>query len=166
MNKDFELAKKIVEEELSLDIMKVTRKRSVVESRMIFSKILRNYRHSFTDIGKYLNKDHTTIIHYISKLDGLLETEDAMMTTYMSCMETFISEKEPVNLLDDKLTSEVNVVLMSKIQSLMIEKKALESKLYRGNARLKTIIAILDRNTPLGKEDEMEQKIRRMLNGG
>lgn len=164
MNKDFELAKKVVEEETTSNLMSKRRSRAVVEARMIYAKMLRNYRYSFTDIGKSIAKDHTTIMHYISRLDDLLETQDHLMTQYIRCTERFISEKEPVILSRDGFPEEENIVLMTKIQTLTKEKNAMELKLYRGSIRLKRIISLIEQSTPIGKEDEMETKIRRMLN--
>ena len=53
-----------------------TRKRDrvFVEHRFILCHLLRKYTHlSLSQIGKYVDKDHSTVIHYMHEVDNLLE---------------------------------------------------------------------------------------------
>lgn len=53
-----------------------TRVSEVVDIKIIFAYILRKYENATLGrIGIYINKDHSTIIHYLKKYDSLYETE-------------------------------------------------------------------------------------------
>lgn len=39
--------------------------------RMIVSKLMRDERYSLNDIGRLLNKDHTTILYYLGRYDDM-----------------------------------------------------------------------------------------------
>ena len=57
----------VVKSELLIDLKKnKSRKREVVDARRIYSDIARQLNiFSFTEIGKKINKDHASVIHYI-----------------------------------------------------------------------------------------------------
>lgn len=63
------------------------RKREYVDGRAIFSHISRKYNFSLTGIGRYLKKDHTTIIHHIRKAEDLLETDSLFFKKYNKVVE-------------------------------------------------------------------------------
>lgn len=51
-----------------------TRKRELVENRMIFAKIVYDmHKLSLMRIGSYINKNHATIIHYLKQHENLIE---------------------------------------------------------------------------------------------
>lgn len=65
-----------INKSLNIDILQETRKREVVEGRVIFSKLMHlQNRHSLAKIGSFLNKDHCTIIHYLKVHDNLFATD-------------------------------------------------------------------------------------------
>lgn len=51
-----------------------TRKRELVENRMIFAKIVYDmHKLSLMRIGSYINKNHATIIHYLKQHENLMD---------------------------------------------------------------------------------------------
>jgi len=52
-----------------------TRKRHIVEARMMISKLLLKEGLTLSEIARFLNKDHATIIHYRNLHDDLMKTE-------------------------------------------------------------------------------------------
>jgi Trp operon repressor len=57
------------------EILSKTRKRSVVEARMMVSKLLLNEGLSYSEIARFLSKDHATIIHYRNLHDDLIDSD-------------------------------------------------------------------------------------------
>lgn len=57
--------------------------RPIVEIRCYFSFIARTMGYSLTDIGKYIKKDHTTIMHHIRMFNILYETQEKFRDKYI-----------------------------------------------------------------------------------
>lgn len=59
-----------------------SRERECVDVRSIFSYIARRFNFKYATIGKYLNKDHTTIIHHQRIAENLLATDPIFKSKY------------------------------------------------------------------------------------
>lgn len=60
-----------------------SRKRDVVELRMIFCYIARQMRYTCDNIGHFMNgRDHTTVLHSVNMFKNLLETSDVFREKY------------------------------------------------------------------------------------
>ena len=66
------------------------RSREFVDARLIFTHIARRLSFKYSYIGKYINRDHTTIIYQNRKCDNLLDTDVSFASMY--------------NLITDKIT--------------------------------------------------------------
>jgi hypothetical protein len=151
---DVDVVRNIVEMVTGVSILAKNRKRFVVEARMIYSTLLREAGYSLPFIAETLDKDHTTIIHYVQSLKDLKETDMHTMRKYLRCRELFLSEKQPVNLVDDceNLRAEI-YLLKEEIAQLKIADES----------RLMKIIKLIEENTPVGHELIVERKIRKMF---
>jgi chromosomal replication initiation ATPase DnaA len=69
--------------DVPVSIMDDTRKRPIVIYRQVFCKIARLMGYSMTNIGKYISRDHATVIHSIKTVDNLIEAKDKEM---MDCL--------------------------------------------------------------------------------
>ena len=158
---DVDVVRNIVEMVTGVSILAKNRKRFVVEARMIYSTLLREAGYSLPFIAETLKKDHTTIIHYIQSLKDLKETDIHMMRKYLRCRELFLSEKQPVNLVDDcdKLRLEIEIV---KAENYLLSEELNQFKIADEN-RLRKIMKLIDENTPKGYELIVERKIRKMF---
>ena len=56
-------------------VLMKTQKRQNVEARMMISNLLIKEGLSHSDIGRFVKKDHSTIIHYRNLHDDLMKTE-------------------------------------------------------------------------------------------
>jgi hypothetical protein len=72
-----------------------SRNRPLVELRNIFCLLARQMGYSLTVIGKFLKKDHTTVIHAITACKNLLETCEPFQHKYTSILKTLKSNYEP-----------------------------------------------------------------------
>jgi hypothetical protein len=59
------------------------RYREIMELRHIFCFVAKLMKHTYTDIGRYLNRDHTTVINSIKTFRNLYQTEEGFKMKYL-----------------------------------------------------------------------------------
>lgn len=168
---DFEFVQQVVEMVMGYKIFSNNRKRKVVETRMMFSLIMIELNYPLTQIGEFMDRDHTTVIHHRRTMRGLLETDSEVLKKYLRCKEIIISEKQDVNLEvndNDKLKAlalQNQIEMMkSEYQTLKEENKELLSKIQlMDDKRFLNIFKAIKDNTPIGHELIIERKIRKLL---
>ena len=89
----------IVENNLEIDLVSKKRTRDIVDGRRIFSKILYDRNYSLTSIGKFLDKDHSTIIHYIDEIDSLFKQDHSLFSNYVTCRGEFYDNESTMELV-------------------------------------------------------------------
>ena len=88
--------KKIVNDVFLVDIEIESRKRDVVDARKIYSKILRDSGYSYELIGKTINKNHATIMHYVKNIEHLMTYDQIIKNKYVDCKNVFIEKKKSI----------------------------------------------------------------------
>ena len=106
----FKKTREVVNHIFGVDIMTKSRKRDVVNARMIYSKILREKHLSYNVIGKSILKNHASIIHYAKSIDWLLVYDKPLLKKYTSCVE----------LLND---NDVSYAKLNKAELIFLIKK-------------------------------------------
>jgi len=168
---DFDFVKQVVEMVMGYGIFDNNRKRRVVETRMMFGLLMVELNYPLTQIGEFMDKYHTKVIHYKRTMRGLLDTDNEMLRRYLKCKEIIISEKQPVNLLSDEDFKVRSIRLQNQVDVLRIEKQllqeeisVLESKIeLMEDKRLTKIFELIKDNTPIGNELIVERKTRKMF---
>lgn len=167
---DIDSLKSIVEMIMSVDIMETNRKRCIVESRMIYAYILREFGYSLNRIGLSIKKDHTTIIHYLTTMRKLLETDKEILRKYHKCRDMFLEDRDPIESDNKEDLKSQLFSLSTKLTVLMIENtnllnqiKSLKEDTKPKDKRLNRIVKLLDENTPIGHEFIIERKIIKMF---
>lgn len=74
------------------DILHRTRKREIVELRMIYMKILRDQGVKLKEIGELCGTDHTTVIHAVQTINDLLSVDGDFENYYHNLVQE-IQEK-------------------------------------------------------------------------
>ena len=64
------------------EVVMKTRKRHIVEARMMISKLLLKEGLTLSEIARFLNKDHATIIHYRNLHDSFPGVNQIMNTSH------------------------------------------------------------------------------------
>jgi hypothetical protein len=103
---EIEKLKGIVNEAFLVDLDIDNRKRETVDARKIYSKILRDSGYSYQAIGKTINKNHATIIHYIKNIEHLLSYDKVLYFKYLACKDVFFFKKDTDIAIKDKLLDE------------------------------------------------------------
>ncbi len=83
----------IIKTHLNIDVSEKTRRREVIDARMIFYKILREMGNTLVSIGSIHNKDHSTIIHSIQTCENLMYVDKNLKERYNLVREMFYSYK-------------------------------------------------------------------------
>ena len=117
--------KKIVNDVFLVDIDIENRKRDVVDARKVYSKILRDSGYSYESIGKTINKNHATIMHYVKNIEHLMSYDQILRNKYVACKDVFIEKKksildqvkkdEDIYLTVARLTNELQEATSNKI---------------------------------------------------
>ena len=72
---EFDKLKDTVNEIFGLNLMDNTRERPNVNARIVFSNILFRKGYTKSDIARYINKHHATVIHYCRNFEMYLKTD-------------------------------------------------------------------------------------------
>lgn len=158
-----EAIKIIVEGELDISIFGNSRKRNLVDARIIYAKIAREYNYSFKSIGVNIGKDHATIIHYMKNFDWLFSSDTKFRDTYM-----YLKEKIKDELPNIKDNQEIKIINNSMVLHKQIESLSLENEKYLSNKlkyeRLQKILWVINDRTPVGQEEYVEAKLHNFFN--
>jgi hypothetical protein len=163
-NSEMNELKDIVESMFRVNIQTKSRIRDVVDARMVFSRILRERGHQWTTIGKYLSKDHSTIIHLYQQSSDILPIDSRLMGMYLKCKDKFMEDKEDYNPIKrNEIKNELDF-LKNQLNDLILRNEKLEryADKYR---RFESIINLIESRTKKGSEKIIEKKINEMFNG-
>ena len=162
----FEVRKTLefVNDFFGFDISVKSRKREVVEARMMYAKLMKRYsKQSLSSIGEPIGKKHDMIIHYNKNFAWLKKTEpefarkfDMLNDMYEDFRSVWFNEER----FDEKKKS---IFLENSLKEAQ-EKLYKYEKYFKKIERLDSIIQLIEQRTPKGEEEYVEQKINRMFN--
>jgi hypothetical protein len=153
-----------VETFFGFKISNKSRKRPMVEARMMYAKLMKRYtRSSLSDIGRYIEKDHATIIHYLDNFTWLKKTDQSFSSKFdllTDMYEDFRKAWFDDEVYDDKKKIQFLEVSLNKTT----EDKTKYENYFKRIERLESIIQLIEERTPKGEEEYVEAKINRMFN--
>ena len=128
-----------------------TRKRDIVNAKMIYAHILRKNDWTLTYIGRSINRDHTTILHYLTSIEGYMKSDTQLVRSYDKVYTEFCVNNDPIYYKSsDNLKKEV-IALRIKNKALELQNQEL-TKETLNNKRLDRIFSLVEQKTPLGTE--------------
>lgn len=91
-----------------IDLFSKSRKREVVELRMIFCFIARQMKYTCTTVGRFIgNRDHTTVLHNVATFRNLIETNEVFREKYTQILNHIKQNYEsPIMDQPDEIQSE------------------------------------------------------------
>jgi hypothetical protein len=159
---DAEKVKNIVQLVTGSNIFERNRKRGVVEARMLYGILLYELGYTFKGIGRTINKDHTTIIHYTRSIKDLIETDNNIAKKYLKCKKMLLLETTSDDLADyeiRRIKDELHIA-KQEIELLTKEREELISEYtHKKDKRMTKIFKLLEDNTPVGHELIIERKL-------
>ena len=119
--------KKIVNTVFDVDVMEKTRKREVVEARMVYCRILMDEGYkTLSRTAKSLDKHHATVIHYNNSFKYVIKADDRLYELYERCVKMF-TEPQRIQNKDLTLVECKNLIftLENKIKNLTLNLSSL-----------------------------------------
>ena len=80
--KMLEVIRKAVETITNCDVVERTRQREYVQARSIFYRFARDNKQTLQAIGKFLKRDHATVMHSLKKFEQDVEYDSAFRANY------------------------------------------------------------------------------------
>jgi hypothetical protein len=145
------------------DVFQRCRERRFVDARITFSMLINEQGIIPTRIGRILDRNHATILHYMKRGEALLETNRAFRKKYVACREEYIGE-DPIFYYSTKELRHKFLEMQSDCRSLREKHDALQERV-RSSRRLEPIIDMVRMRTKPGTEDEVLSKLNRIYNG-
>jgi chromosomal replication initiation ATPase DnaA len=108
-----------------------SRKRTHVDARMQLVSFLYFYReYTYSDVGRLMNKDHSTIIHNVKKHQDLIETNGIYTHSFYRALETLKEEMPELFVQDEEKKQEMYVEFVK----IKLERKLRQlEKTYKKN---------------------------------
>jgi|TARA_R110000868_G_scaffold386052_1_gene654177 hypothetical protein len=162
----FEITKTLefVNDFFGFDISVKSRKREIVEGRMMYAKLMKRYsNHSLSAIGAPINKDHATIIHYNNNF-AWLKKNNVEFARKFEILNDMYDEFRAVWFNEDRFDEKSKIIFLQKALNAEQEKVENYEKYLNRIKRLDSIIQLIEQRTPRGEEEYAEQKINRMFN--
>jgi hypothetical protein len=166
---DLRMLMDIVNTAFSADIMAPNRDRINVNARRSFSNILLGLDLSLSEIGRYLGKDHATILHYRDTHNGLMSSDKAFRRIHTESVESFLkcSSIMKQKKANNSSSSPVHFLLKENNQlSYELEKYRTEvESLREDRKRMNEIFNTVSERTPHGSEEQINAKLNAWFNG-
>jgi hypothetical protein len=115
--------KTIINEIFFVNIDDSSRKRSIVDARRAYSKILRDVGFSYEYIGESVGRDHSTIIHYVKSIENLLEYDSIFERKFILANKQFLSENEQLEVKPKEDVYTTLVKLEQRLENALLEKR-------------------------------------------
>jgi len=162
------------------DIRVRKRSQENVNARMTYSYILRQLGYSYKEIGMSIGKDHSTIIHYISRIMWYAQADPQLKKKFDRLCSTFIEgvlqekdEDDGLNfirreakIIENDLKNQINT-LKSEIKRLNLELSSTKDRQQfneQDMKRFENIFKVVKQRTRHGDEYKVFQKLNSMYN--
>jgi len=118
-----EILKQIVNETFMIDIVNNSRKVSYVDGRKVYCILMRELGFGYEHIGKTINKDHSTIVHYVKSAFYLIEYDKMFKYMYNACKKKYLSKDLSVQIKSDNEVHLALIELEEKLEKQIVDKK-------------------------------------------
>jgi hypothetical protein len=162
--KEMQQLSEIIKSVFNEDVKDKIQRREIVDARMVFSKILRERGYTYASIGRFLKKDHSTVINYMRNVYHLLTQVNGLMAKYIICRDLFLIDKEVLYINKEEKDNKLSIIsLNNQIEKLILERENV-TRMETKYKRIEDILSIIDKKTPNGKEKFILKKVNLMFN--
>lgn len=165
-DKNFEATKTLefVSDFLGFDLTQKSRKRYIVEGRMMYAKLMKRHTNvTLSDIGSVIGKDHATIIHYLKNFHYVKKV-DQNFSNKFEMMSDAYEEFRDCWLDGNKFDERKKIKFLESSIKELLDRKSEYEKYFNKIKRIESIIQMIEQRTPKGEEEYVESKINRMFN--
>jgi hypothetical protein len=179
---------RLCEEKFRCSLRSKSREQHYVNARMAFATIIRKKGYSYDRIGGFINRDHSTVVHYHKNIDMYLASDVFFKNIYIKINNDFndycIEKKqEPQsNFVDNDLNNNqptppsisneellLHIALLNEQKKdlhLTIEKLQIQNDILNmSESRVENITKMVKQRTRIGTEKEIEKKLHIWYNG-
>lgn len=164
-----ERLKDIVNQVFDVDVMGKTRKREVVEARMVYSRILRDSEYmTLSKIAKSLNKNHATIIHYNKNFEYFIKPDEKLWHKYLTCARIYNETDHIAHTLELEECRNLIFSLENKIKTLTLDigRLNLEHETYKKQVETyPDLYRLINERVRPKNVKEVTRKLNTYLNG-
>tara|TARA_R110000744_G_scaffold268195_2_gene381869 strand:+ start:198 stop:725 length:528 start_codon:yes stop_codon:yes gene_type:complete len=165
---EFDKLKEAVNSVFGLDMMERTRKRPHVNARIVFSNILFERGYSKSEIGRYLNKNHATIIHYCKSFEGYVKTDKILSEKYDAARSVYQDNFDPIYNMDTVNLKNEIFSLRQKVSDLYCKIEGYKQERdnqQKDTNRMDGIFKLVSQRTHRGSEDKIMSELNAWFNG-
>lgn len=145
------------------DVFTHCRERNFVDARIVFSALLKEQGMGPSAIGRILDRNHATILHYFRKFEGLLETDKVFRKQYVTCREQYVGD-DPIFYYSAPELRKKFVELREELEQTRAKLDSAREQM-KYDRRLQPILDIVRIRTKKGDEEEAANRINRVYNG-
>ena len=145
------------------DVFTRCRKRKHVDGRIAFSLLLREQGLGCSDIGRILDRNHATVLHYWSRGEALMETDKIFLKRFVKCREEY-SGKEPVYYYSAPELRKKFMELRNERNKMFVELQAYKQQ-AKEDRHLADIFNVIRWRTKRDNVEQTMHKINRLYNG-
>lgn len=124
----------------------------------MFTKVLLSIGYGYTEIGRFLDKNHATIIHYNNQIDTLIQHDQQLRMKYEEVIKNFGIEENPIHKMSDLELKKEVIALKSQNKKLYLEKELIMSRVQKEIYFQDVLDLIKER---IGKTDK--EKVKKVL---
>ncbi len=161
--------REVIESVLGVNVtLNKSRKRNVVNARVIYSQILKEYGYGPTCIGKALDKNHSSVLHYFKSFTWNVGQDEDLRIGYEMVIYEFEKDYDPLYGLNEPLLKKEIYTLRNKnkeLYSQLNDTKNILSKERKKDSRLEDIMYLIRERTATGREEEILRKLKTFYNG-
>ena len=147
-----------------VDVEEKSRRMPHPSARAVFSKILTSRGYNLSEIGRMLDKNHATIIHYNNALEADIQTNQQLRIKYQEVQDMFAQDVDPIHKLSILELKKEVISLRKQNKKLYLEKEAMITEVEKDQRYVDIFELIRDR---IGSRDKNELKnhLIRYFNG-
>ncbi len=161
--------REVIESVLGVNVtLDKSRKRNVVNARVIFSQVLNERGHGCSCISRELDKNHSTVLHYFKSFTWNVGQDEDLRIGYEMVKYEFEKDYNPLYGLNEPLLKKEIYTLRNKnkeLYSQINDTKNLLSKERKKDSRLEDIMYLIRERTVRGSEEQILRKLKTFYNG-
>ena len=183
MNRDANILYGIVAKVFEDDILHGRRYRNVIDARKVYSYILRENGYTYSQIARFMLKNHATCMHHFKDAPYLLECDAELKEKYLLCKSRYLESIGNANYIREDASNKKLITIISekdmmiqaleeKVKYLELRQEALNNKLdwYKDEVgfykpELKTLYKIITDRTKPKTVTHTARKLNTLYNG-
>jgi len=166
-----ESLQKVIQEFLEVDITTKSRKQEFINARMIYYKILRDLKYSWTAIGLSVKKNHATILHAVRVFDDLITYDSELKKSYEIIKDIYFEGyhegKDPLFYITRAELITLVKSLENQLKILTLDNESLKKRLktYKPYDPIVNMCKSRNKKWDGSEVDYITNKLNHILNG-